>query len=203
MRQRLRSLLRFSTLVVLVRDDAESVWTVELAEGVRLGSRLVDRDLPKPLQRALTSMHPVLIADRIADPDEDGFAALGRSGMYMALRARGALVGLIALEDVPAHAYGPEQHDLLESLSSLLALSIDNARWFARLRTLGAEAERARIARELHDRVGTVARLCGLRARADALHPRREGRRDLGAARRRSRHRPASCARRSTSSVRT
>jgi signal transduction histidine kinase len=153
MRHRLRSMLRFSTLVVLVRDDAESVWTVELAEGVRLGARLVDRDLPQPLQRALTNMHPVLVSDRVADADEDGFAALGRSGMYMALRARGALVGLIALEDVPPNAYGPEQRDLLESLSSLLSLSIDNARWFARLRTLGAEAERARIARELHDRV--------------------------------------------------
>jgi signal transduction histidine kinase len=129
------------------------VWTVELAEGVRLGSRLVDRELPQPLQRALTNMHPVLIADRLTDPPEDGFAALGRSGMYMALRARGALVGLIALEDVPPNSYGPEQRELLESLSSLLALSIDNARWFARLRTLGAEAERARIARELHDRV--------------------------------------------------
>ena len=153
MRQRLRSLLRFSALVVLVRDDAESVWTVELAEGVRLSTRLVDRDLPQPLQRALTSMHPVLISDRLVDPDEDGFAALGRSGMYMALRARGALVGLIALEDVAPNVYGREQRDLMESLSSLLALSIDNARWFARLRTLGAEAERARIARELHDRV--------------------------------------------------
>ena len=105
------------------------------------------------MQRALTNMHPVLIADRLVHPDEDGFAALGRSGMYMALRARGALVGLIALEDVAPNAYGPEQRDLMESLSSLLALSIDNARWFARLRTLGAEAERARIARELHDRV--------------------------------------------------
>ena len=61
--------------------------------------------------------------------------------------------GLIALEDVVPNAYGAEQRDLIESLSSLLALSIDNARWFARLRTLGAEAERARIARELHDRV--------------------------------------------------
>ncbi len=153
MRQRLRSLLRFSALVVLVRDDAESLWSVELAEGVRLGSRLVDRELPQPLQRALTSMHPVLISDRLLDAGEDGFAALGRSGMYMALRARGALVGLIALEEVSPNAYGPEQRDLMESLSSLLALSIDNARWFARLRTLGAEAERARIARELHDRV--------------------------------------------------
>jgi signal transduction histidine kinase len=73
--------------------------------------------------------------------------------MYTALRARGALVGLIALEDVVPDVYGREQRDLIESLSSLLALSVDNARWFGRLRTLGAEAERARIARELHDRV--------------------------------------------------
>ena len=60
---------------------------------------------------------------------------------------------MIALEDVAPEVYGREQQDILESLSSLLALSIDNARWFGRLRTLGAEAERARIARELHDRV--------------------------------------------------
>jgi signal transduction histidine kinase len=35
----------------------------------------------------------------------------------------------------------------------VLALSLDNARWFGRLHTLGAEAERSRIARELHDRI--------------------------------------------------
>ena len=34
------------------------------------------------------------------------------------------------------------------------ALAIDNARWFARLRTVGAAEERTRIARELHDRIG-------------------------------------------------
>jgi signal transduction histidine kinase len=153
MRLRLRALVRFTSLVVLVRDDAQSVWIVELAEGVRLAPRLVDRELPQPLQRALTSSRPVLIDDRLTRPEEDGFAALARSGLYVALRARGALVGLIALEDVTPNMYGAEQRDLIESLSSLLALSIDNARWFGRLRTLGAEAERARIARELHDRV--------------------------------------------------
>jgi signal transduction histidine kinase len=154
-RTRLRSLFRFSALVVLVRDDAQSVWTVELAEGVRLPAFMGDHDLPQPLQRALTSSHPVIIEDRLvhSEADEGGFAALARSGLYTALRARGAVVGLIALEDVVPDAYGGEQRDMIESLSSLLALSIDNARWFARLRTLGAEAERARIARELHDRV--------------------------------------------------
>jgi len=153
MRLRLRSVLRFSALVVLVRDDAQSVWTVALAEGVRLPGHLTEADLPQPLQRALSSTHPILIDDRLVRPDEGGFAALARSGMYTSLRARGALVGMIALEDVVPDVYGFEQRDLLESLSSLLALSIDNARWFGRLRTLGAEAERARIARELHDRV--------------------------------------------------
>lgn len=153
MRLRLRSVLRFSALVVLVRDDAQSVWTVELAEGVRLPAHLTEADLPQPLKRALSSPRPILIDDRLIHPDEGGFAALARSGMYTALRARGALVGMIALEDVVPEVYGPEQQGLLESLSSLLALSIDNARWFGRLRTLGAEAERARIARELHDRV--------------------------------------------------
>jgi len=153
MRVRLRSVLRFSALVVLVRDDAQSVWTVELAEGVRLPGHLTEADLPQPLQRALASAQPILIDDRLVRPDEGGFAALARSGMYTALRARGALVGMIALEDVVPDVYGPDQRDLLENLSSLLALSVDNARWFGRLRTLGAEAERARIARELHDRV--------------------------------------------------
>ena len=147
-RLRLRSLVRFSALVVLVRDDAQSVWTVELAEGVRLPSYMGDHDLPQPLQRALTSSHPVIIEDRLMhpEPDEGGFAALARSGLYTALRARGALVGLIALEDVVPDAYGSEPRDMIESLSSLLALSIDNARWFARLRTLGA-GRAPRIAR--------------------------------------------------------
>ena len=35
-----------------------------------------------------------------------------------------------------------------------VALAIDNARWFSRLRTVGADEERTRIARDLHDRIG-------------------------------------------------
>jgi signal transduction histidine kinase len=35
-----------------------------------------------------------------------------------------------------------------------VALAIDNARWFTRLRTVGADEERTRIARDLHDRIG-------------------------------------------------
>ena len=152
-RQRLKALLECSVLVVLVRDDAASGWRVELAEGVRMGTRLSDEELPRPLRRAIASTSPVIVEDRLVESTEEGFAALARSGLYTALRTRGVLVGLVALEHVPPQSYREEHADLLNNLSSVLALSIDNARWFGRIRTIGAEAERARIARELHDRV--------------------------------------------------
>ena len=152
-RQRVRALFPYTALVVLVPDDAGAGWRAELAEGVRVPSRLSERELPQPIRRAMSSTGPVVVSDRISQPGEDGFAALCRSGLYTALRARGALVGMVAIEHVPAEAYGDEERKLLESLSSVLSLSLDNARWFGRLHTLGAEAERGRIARELHDRI--------------------------------------------------
>src|SRR5690606_24081342 len=42
--------------------------------------------------------------------------------------------------------------EVLERMSAPLGLAIDNAVWFQRLRTLGAEEERHRIGATLHDR---------------------------------------------------
>ncbi len=152
-RQRVRALFPYTALVVIVPDDAGAGWRIELAEGVRMPARLGEADFPEPIRRAMASTRPVVVTDRIADPEQNGFASLCRSGLYTALRARGALVGAVAIEHEPAHAYGADEQALLDSLSSVLALSLDNARWFGRLHTLGAEAERSRIARELHDRI--------------------------------------------------
>jgi signal transduction histidine kinase len=70
-----------------------------------------------------------------------------------ALRAQDRIVGLVSIEHSDANAYTDEDASLIAGLASSLALAVDNARWFSRLRTLGAEAERARIARDLHDNV--------------------------------------------------
>jgi signal transduction histidine kinase len=43
---------------------------------------------------------------------------------------------------------------MLNGFVEPVALAIDNARWFSRLRTVGADEERTRIARDLHDRIG-------------------------------------------------
>jgi signal transduction histidine kinase len=152
-RQRVRALFPYTALVVIVPDDAGAAWRCELSEGVRVPTRLGDEDLPSALRRATTTSRPVTVGDRLLEPDQDGFAPPCRSGLYVSLRARGALVGAVAIEHEPPNAYGAAERDLLESLSGVLALSLDNARWFGRLHTLGAEAERGRIARELHDRV--------------------------------------------------
>jgi signal transduction histidine kinase len=42
----------------------------------------------------------------------------------------------------------------MDGLGDVLALTLDNARSFRRLRMLGADEERSRIARDLHDRLG-------------------------------------------------
>ena len=47
-------------------------------------------------------------------------------------------------------------------MAETLALGIDNARWFGRLRSLGAEEERVRVAGNLHDRLGQWLTYIGL-----------------------------------------
>jgi signal transduction histidine kinase len=152
-RTRLRSLFQFGSLALLVRDDTRDEWTVELAEGVRLPQQLRDDLLAEPLHAILDHGRAVLETDLLAGNDGRGCSPMARSGMYAPLRARGRVVGLIAVEDTVPARYGPDDIGLLTGLTGPLALAVDNALWFLRLRRFGAEAERARIARDLHDRL--------------------------------------------------
>ena len=152
-RTRLRSLFKFGSLALLVRDDTRDEWTVELAEGVRLPRQMRDDMLAGPLRAVLNEGRAVLETDLLAGPDGRGCSPMARSGIYAPLRARGSVVGLIAIEDTTPARYSHDDVSLLTSLTGPLALAVDNALWFLRLRRFGAEAERARIARDLHDRL--------------------------------------------------
>ena len=154
MRHRLRSVVRFSALVVLVRDDAQSVWTVELAEGVRLPAHLTDRDLPAAAPAGAHEPAPGPDRRPARPPRRRRVRGAGpQRPVHRAPRPGRARRADRARRRRARRVRAASSATCIESLSSLLALSIDNARWFGRLRTLGAEAERARIARELHDRV--------------------------------------------------
>jgi signal transduction histidine kinase len=134
----------------MVADDTSDAWHVELAEGARLPERIEADALPSVLVEALAAPGVVRYGD--LEPDSGATCRPDcRSVLATALRARDRVVGLVSLEDRRGDAFTEEDAGLVDSLATSLALAVDNARWFTRLRTLGAEAERARIARDLHD----------------------------------------------------
>ena len=179
-RTRFRSLFQFGSLALLVRDDARDEWTVELAEGVRMPRQLRGDLLAAPLREVLDSGRAVLHTDLLAGGDGRGCSPMSRSGMYAPLRARGRVVGIIVVEDTVRGRYGPGDLGLLTSLAGPLALAVDNALWFLRLRRFGAEAERARIARDLHDRLAQSLAYIAFELERLSMRNRGEDQRALG-----------------------
>jgi signal transduction histidine kinase len=150
---RLRGLIDCDVAAVLLHEDATDTWTVAAAEGAALPHILKRSELPRPLADATASSVASLVVS--LGPGEGlGPEILSRSGLYAPLRARGALVGLIAVEQHEPGFYGRRDLRILDAFVEPAALAIDNARWFARLRTIGADEERVRIARDMHDSVG-------------------------------------------------
>jgi signal transduction histidine kinase len=150
---RLKSLFDLDAVVILAFDEVESQWEVLAREGVRLPPRLAQVELPPPLQQAVADQSVHSVPDLVG---EEGPGLFGRSGsgMYAALLARDALIGLISVERDRPDAWTSRDLELFRGFVRPVALAIDNARWFSRLRTVGADEERTRIARDLHDRIG-------------------------------------------------
>jgi signal transduction histidine kinase len=147
-----RELVESTVLVVIVADDTSDAWRVELAEGARMPASLLPHELPETLRQALATTGVVRAHD-LTPGSGAGCGADTQSVLATALRAHDRVVGLVSIEHREPDAYTEEDASLIAGLASSLALAVDNARWFSRLRTLGAEAERARIARDLHDNV--------------------------------------------------
>ena len=121
-------------------DDHQPAAAAAAAAGApeRLGGPGRRSGAPKP-----TSTPP---------PADPGLWPDSRSGLYAPLVARDHLVALVALERVDGDEFEARDADVLTGLAEPLALAIDNGLWFDRLRMLGAEGERDRLARDLHDR---------------------------------------------------
>jgi signal transduction histidine kinase len=150
---RLHDIVDCDVAAVLVRDDTTARWNVAVGEGTRVSGSLSDDELPPALQ-AVTQSSVASLAVVLGEHEGIGVDLLSRSGVYAPLRARGNLVGLVALEHSEPGRYGRRELQLLDGFVENAALAIDNARWFTRLRAMGADEERMRIARDMHDRVG-------------------------------------------------
>lgn len=149
---RLRDLFDFDGAVLLILDDTDGAWVTARWDGPRPASTYRTTELADPLIEALAVRQPVVVSDTIKHGG--GVSAEMGSGLYAALPARESTVGLIALEHRKASHFTHRDVELLSGFVEPAALAIDNARWFSRLRTVGADEERTRIARDLHDRIG-------------------------------------------------
>ena len=149
---RLRDLFDFDGAAVFLLDETDHMWVVARWDGPRPAPTYTTEKLPKAAIEALEARMPVVV-DRLM-PDQPGVAVEMTSGLYAPLLARDTVLGLIALEHHDNHHFTTRDQELLHGFMEPAALAIDNARWFARLRTVGADEERTRIARDLHDRIG-------------------------------------------------
>ncbi|MBK9181320.1 MAG: GAF domain-containing protein [Acidimicrobiales bacterium] len=150
---RLRELFDFDSALLLLHDDTDDSWQPAAKHNVRIQEPYRAGTLPPPLQRAVSSPGALAEANLLARGGP-GAAPRAESGIYAALRARGTLVGALAVECREPDRFTPRDLELLDGFVAPAALAIDNARWFSRLRTVAADEERSRIARDLHDRIG-------------------------------------------------
>lgn len=139
---------------LLTLDENTDEWVPKLAEGCVLRPAYRSDALPEPLADALRRSEPVLRSDLEELDDSQRLATGSASGIYVRLETRDATIGLLGLEHPELGHFDERDIRVLVGLAEVLALTIDNARWFGRLRSLGAEEERIRLARDLHDRLG-------------------------------------------------
>jgi signal transduction histidine kinase len=121
----------------------------------------VVRTATSQVQRLLKAENVVLSLDAAAPPSDE-------RADVVALRANGSVVGWLSVKR--AMPLFPEEREALDGLAGQLGLALDNARWFGRVRSVAAQEERMRLARELHDRLGQDLAALGfeLDAMADA-----------------------------------
>ncbi|MBW3621190.1 MAG: hypothetical protein KY461_13175 [Actinobacteria bacterium] len=148
-RRQLDELFEADTVALLLADGGADRWRPVYAEGVRIAAELATEALPAPVRDRGPAQRPIVVD--VLGPGE-GLRAESRSGAYLWLWMRGQPSGLLVLEHDRPGGIPADQRDTLERLSVPLALAIDNAVWFQRLRTVGAEEERQRIGAALHDR---------------------------------------------------
>lgn len=146
------SVLDPRVIALVTLDEHSDEWTPKLTDRCAMRSAYRLPDLPEPLRIALERGAPVLIGE-IRETDER-LDPSSRSGLYVPLRARDRLIGVLGLESPDPVHFDDVDPALLSGLADVIALTVDNTRWFGRLRSLGAEEERIRVARDIHDRLG-------------------------------------------------
>ncbi len=150
---KVQALIDHSMLSIFLQSEIPGRLEPARIIGYTSAGPIAETDLPAALREALRAPKTVRRED-IISPTQC-LAPLSKSGLYAALRARGSVVGIIAVESLQPNHFGQQQAEILHGLAEPFGIAIDNARLFKRLRIVSADEERNRIARDLHDHIGS------------------------------------------------
>jgi signal transduction histidine kinase len=150
---RVDDLFTYDLATVLVYDASGGGWRTARTEGGRLPAAWPPDRLPAPARTAVSTGRLVVEPD-LTRAEGPGLGIESRTGLYAPLVGRERVMGLVVVERNEAGSFTDREVELLEGFVAPAALAVDNAVWFSRLRTVGADEERTRIARDLHDRIG-------------------------------------------------
>lgn len=148
--EKLSSLFATNQTTVLMRQDASEEWVV-ISEQVE---RRAGITIPQSFVNELSVDHPTI--------RPHGFEESTTSCLIGPLLVRNEVIGAVVLErntssgDGGLSPFSEADRTQLERTIEVLGLTLDNSRWFRRLRSLGAEDERVRVARDVHDRLGSA-----------------------------------------------
>ena len=156
--QRVRALVPADAMAVYLADEVDGRLERYRAEGDDLPATIELAAAPPSIRASLDAPRTSLLSR--LDPGA-GLAPDSGSGIYTALRARGTVVGMLVLESHQPGAHDQQHAEVVHGLAEPFGIAIDNARLFRRIRVASADEERGRIARDLHDRVGSSLAFLG------------------------------------------
>ena len=171
---RVQSVVPCDTVALYLAHEADTTFERYRSRGRPVIDTIDPTNAAATVRTALDAPRTVLI-NRL-----DPMVALsdgGRSALYTALRARGTVVGLLVIETQSPVPLDAQHAEVVHGLAEPFGIAIDNARLFRRIRAASADEERSRIARDLHDRVGSSLAFLGFEL--DRAHDRAVGGSDM------------------------
>ena len=155
--EQVRLLIKSDVTTILLRQNNTDTYLAVRGRGSAAPTPLELHEIPAAARLCLeqnNSIRSEINAENL------GFATEAIIGAYSALRSRGTIIGMIACEWRSMINIDREAQ-VLTGLADALGVAVDNAHLFKSLRVGGANDERRRIARELHDRTGSTLAFVG------------------------------------------